>query len=165
MSLIDQNVYSFMEGRNYPSSQNYARFELITDFTAGGAEPMVLKSTDVLAGNKRFQKVLVRQITAAAYLPICAATPPPGNIFSSSPLVALYHTYRFPMKINDMATVFEAAFVQNADRQTSRDVYTQFEHALTLLEVSAERDFIDPKFQGAGINVALSLIIEFLCFT
>lgn len=160
------------QARLYPSSQNYARFELLTDFQTSLLVPMVATNLDLLQEDERLQLAQLREIIALAYLPTCSPGPNPEDpdillppVFSSSPIVGIYHTYTFNIRVNDQNTQYSTAFVYNADRQQSRGVLATFDSAITKLEVTARRDFIDPAWQGDGVNVQLALLLMFNVFT
>jgi len=157
--------FGFNEAKQYPNSQNYARFEVTTDFSGSLSVPMLPTNHDLLTIDQRTQLVQIRDIMAICYLPTCVPTGGTLPQYSSAPLVALYHTYTFQIRINSQNTQFSAVFNKNADKQRSRQVLSTFLNSVRTLEVTAQRDFIDPVWQGAGLVVTLALIIEFNCFS
>lgn len=159
------NSFGFNAGRSYPNSQNFARFEITTDFTTPGALDMLPTNHDDLTLAPRSQLIQIRDITAFCYLPTCVPTGGTLPQYSSGPLIALYHTYTFNIRINGMNTQFSTVFNLTADKQRSRMVLSAFENEVKILSVKAQRDFIDPVWQGPGLVVTLAVLIEFYCFS
>lgn len=158
------NSFGFNAGTVYPNSQNYARFEVLTDFSVGNPVDMIPTNHSPLTLASRQQIVQVRDIVAFAYLPTCVPDGQEFPQFSSTPIVGLYQTYTFQIRINDQNTQFSAIFTKNCDQQRSRLVLSTFETIVNTLTVKVQRDYIDPVWNAAGVNVQLGLIIEFNCY-
>lgn len=161
-----KNSLEFWAQRASSASINEARFEVDTDFVGGPLVPMPLTSFDpfVNPSGGRNQFAVLKDITARCYLPICVDPETTVPNQTSDMIRALYHTYDFRVRINGQVIHYPVTFVRNADEYKSQLFNSRFSETVKSLDCEVFRQFVNPVFQGAGINVHLSLALEFYTF-
>jgi hypothetical protein len=157
MADLTNNPVLLSIGHAISNGINFSRFEVLTDFVAEPTVPMPLVSVDVLTARR--QKFQLKGLRAQCYLPICKDAL--GNIITYQTCICgLYHTYEFQLLINSSRISWSVAFAQNVDNLYNNNFFAIEDTDINTLSAKVTRKVIDPVWQGAGINVQLSLTME-----
>lgn len=162
------NSLLWWQQRASTSSLNRARFEVTTDFTDGVnpvlLQPMTRTSFDPITNIQQNKYIVLKDIQAKCFLATCVEEGQQLPDQTSDVPLILYHTYDFRIRINEQVYHYPVSFNHNADEDRSQLYNALFTDAIKVLDVEVLRQFINPVFQGVGIPVTLSVILEFYTY-